>query len=294
VAGVKPLEKETRERVNLVLAGAGTRLPAYAGALAACKEMGVAAVSVAGTAAGGIMAAYVAAGWTVEQMYHLVMATQFGQFRDFSIGALLLRNGLYSGKQFEKWMRGLLKDVRFAELRHDLYIAATDLISQEPVIFSRYTTPEMSVAQAVRFSMSFPGMWSARRWNGKVLVDGNLTSWIPHAIRLMESNRPAEKSDRTVVLRLVTDESGKPLAKKHLWPWDFAKVLAGTMGAALENQRVPGELWKDTVLIHTGNVNTFQFTLSQAEKEELFRLGYEQVRRYLHKPAAPFLAQARG
>jgi NTE family protein len=191
-------------------------------------------------------------------------------------------------------MRGLLKDIRFAELRHDLYIAATDLISQEPVIFSRYTTPEMPVGQAVRFSMSFPGIWSARRWNGKVLVDGNLTSWIPKAIRLMEDNQRSERSDRTVVLRLVTDESGKRLGKKHLWPWDFAKVLAGPMGAALENQRIPSEQWKDTVLIHTGNVGTFQFTLSQAEKEELFRLGYEQVRRYLHKPAAAFLAQARG
>jgi NTE family protein len=288
------LETPTRERVNLVLAGAGTRLPAYVGALAACKEMGVAAVNMAGAAAGGIMAAYVAAGWTVEQMYHLVMATEFGQFKDFSIGALLLRYGLYSGNQFEKWMRGLLKDVRFGELDRDLYIATTDLISQESVIFSRYTTPEISVAQAVRFSMSFPGVWSARRWNGKVLVDGNLTTWIPKVMQLMENNQRSERSDRTVVLRLVSDESAKPLGKKRLWPWDFPKVLAGTMGAAVENQRVPGELWKDTVLIHTGNVDTFQFTLSQAEKEELFRLGYEQVRRYLHKPAAPLLAQARG
>jgi NTE family protein len=288
------LEKETSERVNLVLAGAGTRLPAYAGALAACKEMGVATVDVAGAAAGGIVAAYVAADWTVEQMYHVAMATDFDQFRDFSIGAMLFRNGWYSGNQFEKWMRGLLKDAHFAEVRHDLYIAATDLISQEPVIFSRYTTPEMPVAQAVRFSMSFPGIWSARRWNGKVLVDGNLASWIPKVIRLMENNQRREKSDRTVVLRLVTDEGRKPPAKKHLWPWDFPKVLAGTMGAALENQRVPGELWKDTVLIHTGHADTFQFTFSQAEKEELFRLGYEQVRRYLHKPAAPLLAQARG
>jgi hypothetical protein len=117
-------------------------------------------------------------------------------------------------------------------------------------------------------------------------VDGNLIPWIPKVINAMEGNPSPVKVERTVTLRLVTDESSRKPMKSHLWPWEFTRILLGTMGAALENQRVPGELWRDTVLIRTGSIATLQFTLTQADKEELFRLGYDQVRRYFHKSPA--------
>jgi hypothetical protein len=60
-----------------------------------------------------------------------------------------------------------------------------------------------------------------------------------------------------------------------------------TMLTALENQRVSGSLWENTILINVGKVHSLQLDLGPAEKERLFQCGYDQARRYFHKKAAP-------
>ncbi|HWP60565.1 MAG TPA: patatin-like phospholipase family protein [Candidatus Acidoferrales bacterium] len=281
---------EKKERINLIMAGGGTRLSAYVGALTAFQEMGVEIVSVAGASAGSIIGAYLAAGWTVEQMHRLVMDTDFTQFKDLSLFSVLFHNGVYSGRRFEKWMERNLKGIRFKELGRELYVTAIDLVGQEPVFFSRDTTPELPVSRAVRYSMSFPGVWSAHRWNDKILVDGNLIPWIPKLIETMEARR---KVNRTVTLRMVTDATLRPVSRRYLWPWEFFRILLGTMGSAMENQRVPGWLWQDTILIQTGKIHALQFRLTRAEKEDLFRAGYEQAQLYYRKKVAPDAAAAK-
>jgi NTE family protein len=246
--------------------------------------MGVEVVNIAGASGGSIIGAYLAAGWSVADMHRLVMETDFAQFKDFSLVSALFQNGVYSGKRFEVWIDRHLKGIKFKDLKRDLCVTAIDLIAQEPVFFSRETSPDLPVGKAVRYSMSFPGVWSAQRWNGKILVDGNLIPWIPKLIDAMQGRH---KVDRTVTLRMVTDATLKLVHKQHLWPWEFFRILLATMGTAMDNQRVPGWLWQDTILIQTGNIHALQFRLTRSDKEHLFQTGYEQAQRYYHKKAAP-------
>jgi hypothetical protein len=86
----------------------------------------------------------------------------------------------------------------------------------------------------------------------------------------------------------MSEPRGDLPVKHRLWPWDFAKILLETMLHALENQRVPGSLWENTILINVGKVHGLQLDLGHAEKERLFRCGYDQTRRYFRKkPASP-------
>ena len=67
-----------------------------------------------------------------------------------------------------------------------------------------------------------------------------------------------------------------------------ARILLDTMLTALENQRVPGSLWQDTILIQVAGIHTLQLDLGVADKERLFRAGYDQAKRYFRKqPVAP-------
>jgi NTE family protein len=274
---------EKKERINLIMAGGGTRLSAHIGALAAFEKMGVEIISIAGASGGSIIGAYLAAGWSVEEMHRLVMETDFTHFKDFSLISLLFRNGVYSGKRFETWMDRHLKGIKFKDLQRELCVTAIDLIGQEPVFFSRETTPDLPVSRAVRYSMSFPGVWSAHRWNGKVLVDGNFIPWIPLLIDAMQTQH---QDVRTVTLRMVTDPRLLSTRKQYLWPWEFFRILLATMGTAMENQRVPGRQWHDTILIQTGKIHALQLKLTRAEKEHLFQCGYEQAQLYFNKKAA--------
>jgi NTE family protein len=262
------------------MAGGGVRLAAFVGALDAFRKMDVEIDAVAGASGGSIVASYMAAGWDVERLYRLAMETDFMQFKDVSLTAILFQNGVCSGNRFDGWMDSHMAGLKFKDLDRDLFVVATDLVGQEPVFFSRQATPDVLVSRAVRYSMSFPGMWSAQRWNEKILVDGNLIPWIPKMIDVMQTG---DRVDRTVTLRLVAESAPRYVRKRHLWPWEFFAMLLETMGTAMENQRVPGWLWEDTILIKTGNIQPLQFGLTTADKELLVQYGYEQVSRYFNK-----------
>lgn len=275
----------TTDRINLVLAGGGVRFPAYVGALAAFEEMGVEILSVAGASAGSIVGSLLAAGWSIADIYKKALETNLVEFKDFSLRGFLFDGGIYLGNNFERWMDTQLRGARFKDLPRDLLVAAADLVGREPFFFSRQTTPDVLVSKAVRCSMSIPWVWRVQRWEEKLLVDGQLLAWVPTGIELMQG--PRETPTRTVMLRVTSSEPRRLPDKTRLWPWDFAKILLDTMLNALDNQRVPGALWQDTVLIQVQGVPTLKLDLSIADKERLYQCGYDQAKRYFRKGGTP-------
>jgi NTE family protein len=275
----------TTTKINLIMGGGGVRLSAYVGALAAFRDMGVGVGAVAGASAGSIVGALVAAGWPVDRIYAKLLETDFATFKDLSLKGLLFEGGIYAGNTFERWVDDQVKGARFRDLPHDLFVTAVDLIGHQPVFFSRESTPEMAVSRAVRFSMSIPWVWRPLRWEKRLLADGQLLPWIPTGLEMMEATSEGKGAGRTVMLRLMARKAKEIPDKRVLWPWDFAKILVDTMLTALENQRVPGPLWQNTILIQADRVHTLQLSLSRADKEYLFQCGYDQAKRYFHKGA---------
>lgn len=269
------------EQINLIMAGGGVRFPAYVGALAAFGEMGVDIRHIAGASAGSIVGAFLAAGWPVKDIYSKLLETDFRRFKDFSLRGLLFEGGFYSGDRFEQWVDTELKGATFEDLPRDLYVAATDLHGREPFFFSKRATPTVRVSKAVRCSMSIPWVWRAQRWDRRLLVDGQLLHWIPSGIEMMGDG--CSPVMRTVMLRIASDNPQPLASEKRLWPWDFAKILLETMLTALDNQRVAGPLWEDTILIQVSGIQTLQLDLSPSDKARLFQCGYDQVKRYFRK-----------
>lgn len=274
-----------KEQINLILAGGGVRFPAYVGALAAFEEMGVEIVSVAGASAGSIVGSFLAAGYPVTTLRRLALETDFTAFKDFSLRGLLLEGGVFLGNRFERWMDQQLQGARFRDMPRNLFITAVDLIAREAFFFSKQTTPDVLVSKAVRCSMSIPGVWRPQHWEERLLVDGQLMPWLPTGIQLMETAHGGPPI-RTVMLRMVSTDARHLPKKKHLYPWDFAKIVLDTMLNALENQRVPGGLWQDTILIQVEGVHTLQLGLSVADKDRLYQMGYDQAKRYFRKKSS--------
>jgi NTE family protein len=270
-------------KINLIMGGGGVRLSAYVGALSAFRDMGVTFGAVAGASAGSIVGALVAAGWPVDRIYAKLLETDFGTFKDISIWGLLLEGGIYSGNAFESWVEEQVQGARFRDLPHDLFVISVDLLGHRPVFFSRANTPDLAVSRAVRCSMAIPWVWRPLRSEGRLLADGQLLPWIPAGLEMLRASPGAEGASRTMMLRLSSRKTKDIPDKRVLWPWDFAKILLETMLTALENQRVPGPLWQDTILIQTDRVHTLQLSISRQDKEYLFQCGYDQAKRYFHK-----------
>jgi NTE family protein len=278
------------EQINLIMAGGGVRFPAFVGALTAFEEMGVDIINIAGASAGSIVGAFLAADWPVKDIYRKLLEVDFRRFKDFSLRGLLFESSVYSGDNFEQWIDAELQGATFADLPGNLFVAAVDLHGREPFFFSKQSTPSVRVSKAVRCSMSIPWVWRAQRWEQRLLVDGQLLPWIPSGIKMLEDS--CTPVTRTVMLRIASENLKLLASKRHLWPWDFAKILLETLLTAIDNQRVAGTLWEDTVLIQVNDIHTLQLNLSRSDKERLFQCGYDQVRQYFRKQPANVLPGA--
>lgn len=115
------------KRVDLVFEGGGVKGIGLAGAFSYLDEQGFKPQRVAGTSAGAITAALVAAGYSGDELQSLVLEQM--KFKSFEDGGhwpvsqaleLAAHKGLHPGTYFENWMRERLEEkgiTKFGQLR---------------------------------------------------------------------------------------------------------------------------------------------------------------------------------
>lgn len=163
--------------VHLSLQGGGGKGKRYAAMVAEMQELGVVPVSLTGTSAGSIAAAFAATGATPKQLEDVAKDPRLGQFYDFDLdmkdGGLL--NGQAAYDLFDSKLRELtgIKDrpVTFADLKVPLQLVSAkaydSAVGKEGFknardrifVFSQETTPDTPVALAMRASMAIPGVF---------------------------------------------------------------------------------------------------------------------------------------
>ena len=193
-------DDETQERVvgmaesmdatvDLVLEGGGVKGIALVGAISVLEEHGYSFNRVAGTSAGAIVGALVAAGISAEDMTEVMRTTDYRRFQDETwidkagpLGkglSILFQQGIYEGDYLREYLTDLLPERArtFAGLRipkdrgnpmpdderFRLVVMASDISRHELVrlpwdceAFYGTDPEEMSVVDAVRASMSIP------------------------------------------------------------------------------------------------------------------------------------------
>lgn len=294
--------------VDGVFDGGGVKGIALVGALARLEAEGVVFRRVAGTSAGAVVAALVAAGYPAAEIRALFWAQDFTAFADVRpltgpwyrhpLRRLRLlapvpfvwgRYGMFSTDPIYRWVRGLLaqRGVRtFADCRTFLRVFAADITHEELLVFDPAKTPEVEVAEAVRLSLTMPILFKANRWRCRGrwawVVDGGLLMSYP--IQTFDD----DPSCPTIGLKLVADGDRTP----PTGPMRFGAFLlrmVDTMRVAHEKLHVQEAHWARTVPIETGPMPTTRFDLTDGEKQALEDAGRraadEAIRRGLLTPA---------
>ena len=261
--------------LNVFLCGGGTRLAAYLGALRDIEERGGRVTHWAGSSAGALLAAVLACGYSHQQALNLLMKTDFRQFLDFRPAGVLRRYGIYAGKRLENWLNTALEQRQFKDLRKPLSVIALDIEAARPFVFSKELTPDAHLATAVRCSVGIPGVFAIRRYTGRTLVDGALA-------QIEESNLFPDLSSRPLVtIRLVRDRPARTARSGRFGLAAYVTQVASIMLDAIDQARVAAAQWKNTLLIDTGPYSSINFELSRDDKQTLYRMGYDQSRKYL-------------
>ncbi|XP_069121516.1 uncharacterized protein YqhO-like [Argopecten irradians] len=186
---------------NIVLEGGGSKGGAYCGVVRVLEEIGLypQIKRVAGTSAGAITAALIAAGYDSYEIekfmkndisMNLMLDGSFPWRIAAYIPRLISGYGLSGASQFNQWMGEKLKekagsaDVTFDQLYKisgkELCIVVTNVNNMVEEYCHPKTTPDMPVRLAVRMSMSIPGLFqivtykSAFHLSSDTYVDGGI------------------------------------------------------------------------------------------------------------------------
>lgn len=291
-------------KVDAVFEGGGVKGIGLVGALSATEEKNYQFENVAGTSAGAIVAAMIAAGYKSDKLKQVMGNLNYNKFKDKGlidkipvIGFALslgFEKGIYEGEFFENWLRDLLakapnKPVNtFRDLRteyddpkycYKLQVIAADISRGKMLVLPRdiadygIDPDDLEVARAVRMSMSIPFFFEPVILKDKnnrdcYIVDGGVLSNYPVWIFDDGSANPPWP---TIGYKLVEPESNKPNYING--PITLFAALFKTMMEAHDARYIKDADFVRTIPIPTLGVQTTEFNLSREKADDLYEAG---------------------
>lgn len=165
-------------RIGLALGGGFARGIAHVGILRVLEREKIPLHCITGVSAGAVVAAAYASGTSTQEIGAVGSAMSFSDVARWSISKL----GFAGSERMVAFLRRLLKQARFEDMRIPLGVVATDLRSGNPVAFRDHG----EVAPAIRASCSYPGLYRPFEIDGRTYVDGAISLEVPaHLARAM-------------------------------------------------------------------------------------------------------------
>jgi NTE family protein len=303
---------EQERRLDGVFEGGGVKGIGLVGALSVIEAQGYHFVNLAGTSAGAVVAALLAAGYQAGEIRQILLDLDFTRLLDTSLlgripflGPLLnvvFHLGLYRGDYFLKQMRELLaakgvrtfRDLILAEFADDVRyrfkvrVVASDLTRGRMIVLPQdaaaygLVPEDMEVALAVRMSMSIPFFFRPVKLKGSsgptsYVVDGGLLSNFP--VELFDL--PGLPPWPTFGFRLV--DPAPPELERHPigGPVSLMLAMVGTALEAHDARYIETHNFVRTITIDTLNVAVTDFDLTQVQKEALYDSGIAGAKHFL-------------
>jgi NTE family protein len=302
-------------KADLVLEGGGVKGIALVGAVAVLEEHGYEFNRIAGTSAGSIVGALLAAGMPTADMVGIMRSIDYTRFQDkgpkgrFPGGrlySLLTQQGIYEGSYATKWLAGLLEplgvrtfsDLRFGddglppEQRYRLVVMASDVstgrLRRLPWDYPAlgYEPDNMLVVDAVRMSTSVPFFFEPVKLRNPTtleeiwMVDGGLLSNFPVEIFDREHGNPPRWP--TFGIKLSARRGSQAVQFKVENTFDLARSIILTMNSFYDQMHVddPSVLAR-TIFIDTLGVKSTDFGLGRETADRLFENGRSAAEAFL-------------
>jgi len=160
-----------KAEIGLALGGGAARGLAHIGVLRELQAAGVAVTHVAGCSFGSVVGAAYVCGTLAELEEHTrsLSRAELIRYADATFSGGVLR-----GDALLDELSHLTRGLHFEELPVPFAVVATDLETGAPVVLRTG-----SIAEAVRASMSVPGLFAPVVVGGRTLVDGGLVELVP-------------------------------------------------------------------------------------------------------------------
>jgi len=161
-------------KIGLALGSGSARGLAHVGVIMALEAYNIPVDIIAGTSIGSVIGSLYASGATVRQLEEVALSIKKSKTL-FMIDPVFPHSGLISGDRIEKMLNQFaIKDKTFDDLNIPFGAVATDVESGAEVILN-----QGKVIDAVRASISIPGIFTPVKYQNYYLVDGGVVDPVP-------------------------------------------------------------------------------------------------------------------
>jgi NTE family protein len=193
------------KKVGIALGSGSARGWSHIGVIRSLQEAGIPIDFTCGASVGALVAGSYAAGF-LDPLDRWVRKLSWSHIIGF-MDVMIPRSGLVEGEKISGYLRGILSDPLIEELPVPFSAVATDLKTGKEVWIR-----EGSLIDAVRASISLPGIFTPYGRSGQWLVDGGLVNPVP------VSPCRAMGADIVIAVNLNSDIMGKPKVRRMADP----------------------------------------------------------------------------
>lgn len=172
------LRMNNKQKIALVLGGGSALGYAHIGVIQEMEEQGMRPDLIVGTSMGSIVGAYYALHGEVDSLIEVLKNTSALKV---GMDSGLFTMGLVGTKKIEKLFEEVMGEATFSDCKIPLKINACDINSGENVVIEKGL-----IREAMRASMSIPGVFAPVVIDGRILVDGGLCNNL--AVNLVPAN----------------------------------------------------------------------------------------------------------
>ena len=164
-----------KKKIALVLSGGGALGCAHIGVIKVLEKYNVPIDIIVGTSMGGVVGAGYSVGLSVDEMTDFATKFKTTDFIDMNFNI----SGVFSGKGVMKIINKFLPDINIEDLNKKFACVSSDLLTATEYVF---TTG--SVREAVRATLSLPGVFVPVEKDNKLLVDGGVLNNLPENVAI--------------------------------------------------------------------------------------------------------------
>lgn len=163
----------SKQRIGLALSSGGARGSAHVGVLKVLEKSGIVPDIIVGTSMGAEIGGAYAAGISLDAMESHWRAASFG--RAFKLlFPTIPWSGWSSGREIVRFLKRLLGDRRIEDLPRRFAAVATNLEAGSP-----FPITTGSLVDAIRASLSVPGLFTPVWIDQQLLIDGGVSNPMP-------------------------------------------------------------------------------------------------------------------
>lgn len=240
-------------RYGVALGGGGARGFAHLGVLKALEELGIKPDIISGVSAGAIVGAFIAGGFTPEEVFEIMKENRLGNFTSIQ----LPRDGLLNFDKLQHTIARYIPAKNIEDLPIPFYAAASNLNDGVIEYFNKG-----DLGKIVQASSSIPVLFSPVIINGKKYVDGGIFDNIPIAPL-------KDKCDTIIAINITPSHKADKLN-------NLIDIATRTFHLSVESTSFRK---KEECDIYIEPPELYNYPILDASKaEKMFRIGYEYTK----------------